>query len=157
MNYKEKETRIVNFVLAPSNRYVGWVIYNNAYYFGSANTLGRLIHNVNLSLYRIHKITLKLRLASKPTDKQWVPVNKMTEHFKSGSYFNHKLTGMLTEEQAIIHERSKPQTFEEHAEAAGVSFPLLKHEYVCEEKDGEMIVYELREFARYKLHNNKGE
>lgn len=162
MNYIERETRIVNFILAPSNRYVGWVVYNNGYYFGSANTLSRLLHNVNLSLYRLHKITLRLRLASKPTEKDEVPMDKMSQHFLTSSYFNHKLTGLLTAEQAKVHERTKvktepepksePDAMIEAAKELGVPVMPYDREFVCEEKDGEMIVYELREFARYKLH-----
>ena len=158
MNYIERETRIVNFILAPSNRYVGWVVYNNGYYFGSANTLSRLLHNVNLSIYRLHKITLRLRLASKPTEKNEVPLEKMTEHFKTGSYFNHTLTGRLTKEQAQVHKRAIAETesalTEPITEPEPISVKPSKREFICEERDGEMIVYELREFARYKLHKN---
>lgn len=155
MNYIEREERVVHFVLAPSNRYVGWIVYNNAYYFGSANRLGRLLHNVNLAVYRLHqnRVKFKLRLASKPTDRKDVPVDKMTDHFKSGSYFNHKITGFLTEDQAETFERMKPKV-EPKAEPKVEPKPVQKvnEEFVCEEKDGEMVVFKLVEVARFKLH-----
>lgn len=30
-------------------------------------------------------------------------------------------------------------------------------EYICEEKDGEMIIYEMKEIQRYKLHKTPWE
>lgn len=154
--YTERPTRTVDFVLAPSDKYVGWCIYNNAYYFGSANNLSRLLHNVNQSIYKAHKMHLSLRLASKQTDRKDVPVDKMTNHFKTGSYFNHKTTGFLTEEQAEIFERMKPKA-EPKAEPKPEPKPVSKvnEEFVCEEKDGAMVVFKLIEVARFKLY--KGE
>lgn len=147
---------IIDFVLAPSNKYVGWVVYNNGYFFGSGNNLSRMVHNVKQGIYKTFKGKVKLvcHLASRPTERHDVPVHKMTEHFKTMSYFAHKTTGFLTEEQAETFERIKPKA-EPTAELKPA--PKTNEEFVCEERDGVMIVYKLVEVNRYKLHKTPWE
>lgn len=158
MNYIEKENLKCEFLLAPSNKYVGWAVFNNGYYFGSGNNLSSMMHNVKQSLWKVFKSKklFRLNLATKPTDRSDVPVEKMTDRFKTVSYFNHKIKDTLTKEQAEIHEETKSNVdpLIEAAKTLGVSTIPTESEFVCEEKDGEMIVYELRVYARYKLHKN---
>ena len=109
--YSEKVTLTADFVLAPSNRYCGWVIFNNGYYFGSGNTLTKMIRNIKQKLWKKYHntISFNIMLAPKPTDRSEVPTNKMSTHFCTGSYFNHKATDFLTKDQAETFERMKPK------------------------------------------------
>lgn len=153
--YSEKVTLMADFVLAPSNRYCGWVVFNNGYWFGSGNTLTKMIRNIKQTLWKKYHdaISFNIILAPKPTDRSEVPTNKMSGHFRAGSYFNHKITGFLTEDQVETFERMKPKA-EPMVEPKPEPKPVQKvnEEFVCEEKDGVMVVFKLVEVARFKLH-----
>ena len=145
-------TLTVNFLLAPTNRYVGQVVYNNGYFFGSANTIDRLIHNVGQSLWKFYgkNLNVKLYLASKPTAKCDVPLHKMSVKFKSRSYFGHKLTSCATEEQKEVINRIMPTPVETPRQPC-VTYKPKEEEFICKEKDGYMYIYKLAEVAKYKM------
>lgn len=161
--YLERVVLTADFVLAPSNRYCGWVVFNNGYWFGSGNTLLKMIRNIKQTLWKKYHetISFNIMLAPKPADRSEVPIEKMSSQFRGASYFNHKMTGLLTEEQAETFERMKPKVepkTEPKVEPkpdfihADIHMPKVNEEFVCEEKDGEMIVFKLVEVARFKLH-----
>ena len=153
--YLERVVLQADFVLAPSNRYCGWVVFNNGYWFGSGNTLLKMIRNIKQTLWKKYHetISFNIMLAPKPSDRSEVPVEKMSSQFRGASYFAHKMTGLLTEEQAETFERMKPKV-EPVAEPKPEPKPVQKanEEFVCEEKDGAMVVFKLVEVARFKLH-----
>lgn len=151
-NYTTEKAKLTaNFILAPSNRYVGWVIFNNGYFFGSGITLLKMMRNIKQNLWKAYgnKRMFKVSLASKPTDSLDVPEDKMTDRFKVCSYYAQKITGILTRDQWNSVNKTKPET---------IKVAVAEHtEYICEEKDGEMIVYQLTEIKRYKLHKTPWE
>lgn len=151
------ETYIANFILAPSNRYVGWIVYNNGYFFGSGNTITRMIRNIKQVLYKIYgNRKWDIVLASKSTPKEEVPLHKMAKKFQTLSYFGHKLTDRLTKDQKVVWNRSKPKTSVTETPVTKTPKPKSnKAEYLCKEVNGEMVIYEIKEVARYKIFNRK--
>ena len=153
----DKAVLTANFILAPSNRYVGWVEFNNGYWFGSGYTLLKMIRNIKQNLWKCYgsKKMFKILLASKPSAVEDVPEDKMTDRFKMCSYYATTKTGKLTRGQ-LNTEKKEPVLPKVERVELGVP-PVSNCEYICEEKDGEMIVYQLTEVKRYKLHKTPWE
>lgn len=147
-----------NFILAPSNRYVGWVVHNNGYFFGSASTLGGLIRNVKQTLWKTYGsgVIFTIHLASKPTEKENMPFEKMSSRFKTRCYFGHKTKDKLTKEQKTTWERAKKLPIlsgDTHEKVKAIFTKTEPAEYVYKEDNGYIIVSEVREVARYKLYD----
>ena len=160
------ETYVANFILAPSNRYVGWVVYNNGYFFGSGNTLTRMLRNIKLVMYKQYGRwkEFKLVLANKSTPKEFVPLEKMADRFKTMSYFAHKTKDRVTKDQIPTFNRIKQNNSmigcNTYNKVEGVMNPeprprkTNQPEYICKEINDEMVVFEIKEIARYKLFNH---
>lgn len=84
----------VNFILAPTNRYVGWIIYNNAHWFGSGETLSLMYHNIRQKMWKEYGTEsmpkLKFRIAPAPTKPEDVPIQFMSERFLQRAYYGGK-------------------------------------------------------------------
>lgn len=146
-----KQTLTIEFLLAPSNRYVGWVVYNNAYYYGSANTLERLEHNVQQNLWKSYGkgLNVRLRLASKPTEREFVPLDKMSNHFKSRAYFAHKMVDTVRKDQRPVFKRTVEKTVEPVVKQQPKKENKTTHFY--EVQNGILYVYEKKLIATYEV------
>lgn len=157
----DKQTLTIEFLLAPSNRYVGWVVYNNAYYWGSANTLERLEHNVQQSLWKSHGkgLNIRLRLASKPTEREFVPLDKMSNHFKGRAYFAHKMIDTVRKDQRPVFKRTiKKSTVSKFDIAEPVMEEprkITKTTHFYEVQNGILYVYEKKLIATYEVEDAK--
>lgn len=156
------ETYIANFILAPSNRYVGWIVYNNGYFFGSGNSLTAMVRNIKQVLYkRYGNRKWDIIIASKSTPKEEVPLEKMASKFKTLSYFAHKTKDKITKDQIPTFNRIKQNNSmigcNTYNKIEGKINPephtrkTNQPEYICKEVNGEMVIYEVKEVARYKM------
>lgn len=151
----------VNFLIAPSNKYVGWVVYNNGYFFGSGNNLSSMIRNIRQKLWKTYgrSVGIKMHIASRPTLFDAVPLEKMSDRFKAVSYFKHKTTDRLTKEQRNSWERTRripempllDEPTPPIVSIAPIAPKPAEQEFICKEKDGYMVIYQLKEVAKYKM------
>lgn len=84
--------KVINFCRAPSGLWIGWLVRNNAHYWGSGRTLDLCAAHVKGTLYQAHKKTGGIStagyyIASKPTAYADVPVDLMDKKFKTRAWF----------------------------------------------------------------------
>ena len=157
MNYgfytTKKETLTMDFVLAPSGRYVGWVVYNNGYFFSSAEKLEDLHHNIRNKIQKKlgNGLRLSLVLASKPTEREFVPLNLMPKKLKTQSYFNHKLTDKVEKYQKSVFERLENKIPVVKKEKIEKKINENKTIHFYEVQNGVLYVYEKKLVAKYEV------
>lgn len=132
----------INYCLAPSGNYVGWIVVDNGHYFGSGRTIDAMLKNVKYTLYFHKRMSVKgLYLNDKPTLLPEVPVQFMTKAFKTRAWFNHH-NGPVTETKFvhISNESTKPVESEE-------TYDFYEYKKV----NGVLEVYGCKKIKEYQL------
>lgn len=85
------EDRIVHFCRAPSGLWIGWIVKDNAHYWGSGRTMDLMATHVKNTLYAAKKCsTAGYNIASKPCDYDGVPLDLMDKKFKTRAWYGGK-------------------------------------------------------------------
>lgn len=133
--------KTIYFCLSPANKYVGWTIYENGYYFGSGNTLDEMDKNVRATLYFKKKISRRgFTLASAPTKRENVPLDKMSKIFLSKNWYGHKMSDSLTAAQVKFNATRPVVQTEPTKETPAPVEPKYDY-YSYKVVDGKLCVY----------------
>lgn len=143
--------RVINFCRAPSGLWVGWIVRDNAHYWGSGRTMDDLVRHVKFTLYTAKKCsTAGYVIATKPTPQDEVPLEIMDKKFQTRAWYGGK------EKQA---QQIMAKAEIEKAKKDAVIEAAPKKEYMyyeTDQKDGTLIVYGIvrEEVARFNLNPN---
>ena len=123
----------VKWTIAPSGFCIGVANVNNKHYYSYGRNADHLEKNIKTRLYYEERISQKQvhleQHMSPEIDLQYA------EKIFVSKYVKAKPNAQPAVVKNTIMQAPKPPV-----------------EYTCEEKDSEMIVYELKEVARYKIH-----
>ena len=123
----------VKWTIAPSGFCIGVAEINNKHYYSYGRTADHLEKNIKTRLYQkehISQTQVHLEQQMSPEiDLRWAEKIFITKYVKA------KTNAQPVFVKNTIMQAPKPQV-----------------EYICEEKNGEMVVYEMKEVARYKVH-----
>ena len=138
------EERIVHFCRAPSGLWIGWIVKDNAHYWGSGRTMDLMATHVKNTLYAAKKCsTAGYIIASKPCEYAEVPLDLMDKKFKTRAWYGGK-----GKEYALppIAE-SKPKT----AKATKVAEPEQYDYYETAMEGHDLVVFGIikKQVARY--------
>lgn len=126
------------WALAPSGYYIGVIVFNNKHYYSHGRTVDHLEKNLKWVMYQKERVSATQvhleQQRSEEIDLQYATKLFMTKYVKA------KLNAQPIVVNKTLMEAPKPPV-----------------EYICEEKDGEMIIYEMKEIQRYKLHKTPWE
>ena len=121
------------WTLAPSGFYIGVVVFNNKHYYSYGRTANHLESNIKTRLYQMERVSqTQVHLEQQMSDE--IDLTYATNIFKS----------------KYVKARPNAQPVVANNKLMSALKPPV--EYLCEQKDGEMIVYEVKEVARYKVH-----
>lgn len=123
----------IEFARGPNN-WVGMVNYNDGHEFASGRTMDKLVFNMKARLYSYHKVS----------GYQVMLDTKQTNYDEFIEKYSKYMTTMFRTKYA------KPSV--EVLTAPKIAPKPVVHEHITEMVGDEMVVYELREIARYKLH-----
>lgn len=135
----------VKFCKGPKGLWIGVTEYNGGHEFATGRTLDDLMKHIKFCMSRKHNVSARqCILDTKQTDayefeKLYKPF--MSSIFK-GRYWVDKNKGEFQEPKADL----------EPVVVASPRPTKKSCEYVTETNGQELVVYELREVARYKLH-----
>lgn len=139
----------IEFCRAPSQYWVGVIDYNGGHVFVSGRTLDDLLKHGKTRMNTEHKVSrTQVFLSSRQTD--------FAEFFRKYGVFMHPIfMGRYWQDK----NKAKPVPVEpvvKRADPAASIPPVAKQsEYIAEKEGNYMVVYELREVARYKLFGKK--
>lgn len=121
------------WALAPSGFYIGVVLFNNKHYYSYGRTADHLESNIKTRLYQEEHVSqTQVHLEQQRSES-------IDLTYASKIFMTRYVKARPNAQPAIINKTLMPA-------------PKPPVEYICEEKDGEMIVYEVKEIERYKLH-----
>jgi len=121
------------WALAPSGYYIGVIEFNNKHYYASGRTPDKLEHNMKRQMYMAeHVSNTQVHLEQSRSDE--IDISYASKIFV-GRYVKPKPG------RPVIATKTKIITPPK---------PVLEH--LTEMIGDELVVYELREVARYKLH-----
>lgn len=121
------------WALAPSGYYIGVVEFNNKHYYASGRTSDQLEKNIKRQMWMQERVSnSQVYLEHSRSDE--IDISFASKIF-IGRYVKAKPGRPVIATKTKIITPPKPQ-----------------FEYITEQTDNEMVVYELREVARYKLH-----
>jgi hypothetical protein len=124
------------WALAPSGFYIAVVEFNNKHYYSYGRTPDHLEKNIATRMYQTERVsTSQVHLEQNRSDQ--IDLKWASKMFMS-KYVRAKTNAQPAVIKNVLMSAPKPPV-----------------EYICEEKDGEMIVYEMKEVARYKMHKSK--
>lgn len=141
-------SKTIYFCKSPySDKWIGWIIKDNAHYWGSGRTLDDLVMHVKNTLYSYKQCsTAGYILDTKPTPIEEVPLDKMSKMFYTKGWMGGPTKAQEIREQQL--EASLLQPTEEKVE----------YDYYDSKFEGdELVVYGVirREVARYKRDPNR--
>lgn len=143
----EHNYKVVNFCKAPSGLWIGWIVKDNAHYWGSGRTMELMFIHTKNSLYTAkHCSTAGYAIATKPSFIKDVPVEYMSKNFKT---------------RAWLGGRDKAEKIAQEAVDAAAAEPTVdntEYDYYDSKFEGdELVVYGVikREVARYKRDPNR--
>lgn len=140
------DERVIHFCRAPSGLWIGWIVKDNAHYWGSGRTMDDLVVHVKNTLYQAKKCsTAGYIIASRPSTPDEVPLNVMGQNFKTRAWYGGTARAQEAVEKAMLEEekRTKQQEIKD----------TVYDYYEAITKDGVLTVYGIikKEVATYKL------
>lgn len=124
------------WALAPSGFYIGVANVNNKHYYASGRTPDLLEKNMKRNLYMEEHISnTQVHLEQSRSDE-------IDLQYASKIFMAKFVKPKLNAQPVIVNKTL-------------VAAPKPQFEYITEQDGNEMVVYELREVARYKLHASK--
>lgn len=125
----------VDWALAPSGYYIAHAVVNNKHYYSSGRTTDQLEKNIKSNLYIKERISqAQVHLAqqkSETLEMKYASPKFMTRYVKP----SHRKTDIIVT-KTKIEPAPKPQ---------------YDHVTEIDSETGELVVFELREVARYKM------
>lgn len=141
------------WTMAPSGNYIGVIEFNNRHYYSYGRTADHLERNMKVHMYQKERIgASQVHLEQQMSDQ--IDLRYATQKFIS-RYVKPKMNRRPIMVNKVIMATPEPQ--EEKKEEVIETINTKEKEYVTEmDKDtNEMVVYELKEVARYKLKKNE--
>lgn len=142
---------VVKFCRAPSHLWVGVIEYNGGHVFATGNTMDNLMHRMKQAMIvRYHVSARQIVLDTK--QHETYEFEKLFKVFMSpifvGKYWKKKCEPQYkepdpTQEKVPMAEPDKAMRISK------------KDEFITETDGDTLVVYVLREVARYKLHSKK--
>ena len=121
------------WTMAPSGFYIGVVEFNNKHYYAYGRTANHLEKNIATRLYQAERVsTSQVHLEQKMSDE--IDLQYATKVFMS-KFVRPKINAQPAVIGKVLMSAPKPPV-----------------EYICEQHGEEMVVYEIKEVARYKTH-----
>lgn len=145
---ENKYPKTIYFCRSPySDKWIGWIIKDNAYYWGSGRSLDDLVMHVKGTLYGYKQCsTAGYIIDTKPTPVDQVPVDKMSKMFYTKGWMGGPAKASEVREKAYQDSLTQPK--EERVD----------YDYYDSKFEGdELVVYGVirREVARYKRDPNR--
>ena len=142
----------VYYTLAPSGRYVGWTFYENGIYYASDVTIEGVFAGVKHQLYLNKKVSYRgYTLATKPTPRDQVPIDRMKQAFLTRAYWGRKSTDTLTAEQKAVQRRIKDLQAKD-APVVEPEEPKVEYDYYDYKfEDGNLVVFGCKKVAEYPV------
>jgi hypothetical protein len=126
----------IKWALAPSGYYICVAEFNNKHYYASGRTVDILEKNIKRTLYMQERVSA---------------TQVHLEQTKSEQIDLQYASKMFMAKFVRVKPGARPTVVNKTLIAA----PKPQYEYITEQDGNEMVVYELREVARYKLHTSK--
>lgn len=142
----------IKFCRAPSQYWVGQVVYKNGTFFSYGRTLDHMVKNVKTRLFNFDKVSgSSIILETRQSLPSEMALDKMTKKFTT-KYWLPRDNNLETKEQIIEKETEivKPKAktkVKQKTEELTMSYD--KHSY--EIKDGKLIVWGAVKVAEYNL------
>lgn len=149
------------WTMAPSGYYVAVLEYNNGHYYSYGRNADHLEKNIKTQMYQKCRISnAMVHLEHQMSDS--IDMRYASEKFMT-RYYKKRINGPVVHVPLPQTESYNPQEIEEKLQEKIKENEVEKEvetkekEYVTEiDKDtNEMVVYELKEIARYKLKRNE--
>lgn len=141
------------WTMAPSGNYIGVIEFNNRHYYSYGRTADHLEKNIKVHMYQKERIAAsQVHLEQQMSDQ--IDLRYATQKFVS-RYVKAKINRRPIMVNRVLMATPEPQE-EKKEEAVVETINTKEKEYVTDvdvEKN-EMVVYELKEVARYKLRKN---
>ena len=144
----------VKFCRAPSQMWVGSVVYKNGTYFASGRSLDHMVDRIKKRLYAVDRVPFSsIQLESTQSLPSEMPIKFMTKLFRT-KYWLPKDVVMPTPDSIIKNEKVEPKhkpkpVVKELAEPVVVEPKYVYHTYKVE--NGKLIVYGHVKIAEYSL------
>lgn len=126
----------IKWAQAPSGFYIGVAEVNNKHYYSYGRTSDHLEKNIKTQLYQKEHIS-----------QRQVHLEQTRSDGIDLQYANNKFISRYV--------KAKPGHSPVIFNKVLIAPPKPQFEYITEQDGNEMVVYELREVARYKLHTSK--
>lgn len=137
----------VKFCRAPSNYWVGSVMYKNGTYFVSGNTMEELYQHAAKRLYNLDRVPRSLvQIESRQSLPSEMPIDKMSKTFKTRFWLPKNVVlespgEIAAKEPVVITKTEKP---------AKIKYDYHTYKIV----NGKLIVYGVCKLAEYALDAN---
>ena len=144
------EERVIHFCRAPSGLWIGWIVKDNAHYWGSGRTMDDLVMHVKNTLYQAKKCsTAGYIIASRPSTPDEVPMSVMGQTFKTRAWYGGTARAQEAMEKALLEEQQKAT--QQKTESTDYDY----YEYKVVE--GKLVVFGVirKEVASYTLATPK--
>ena len=141
------------WTMAPSGNYIGVIEFNNGHYYSYGRTADHLEKNIKVRMYQTNRISAsQVHLEQNISDQ--IDLRYATKKFIS-KYVKPKTNRRPIMVNKMLMAAPTPQ--EEKKEEIIEPTNTKGKEYITEiDKDtNEMVVYQLKEVARYKLKKNE--
>lgn len=126
----------IKWAQAPSGFYICVVEFNNKHYYASGRTADILEKNIKRTLYMQERVSARqIHLEQSKSDE--IDLTYASKMFMSKFV------------------KAKPGARPVVVNKTLIAPPKPQLEYITEQDGNEMVIYELREVARYKLHTSK--
>lgn len=138
------EEKVIKFCRAPSGLWIGWIVKDNAHYWGSGRTMDLMATHVKNTLYSAKKCsTAGYVIASRPSTWDEVPSTLMDKKFKTRAWWG----GKGKEQQKVVVVKTKTVT-----KPARKAQPQEQYDYYeTKMEGGDLVVFGIikRQVARY--------
>ena len=123
----------VKWTIAPSGFCIGVVEFNNKHYYCYGRNSNHLEKNIKMRLYqKEHISTTQVHLEHERSDE-------IDLQYADPKFITRFVRPKPNAQPVVIGKKVMAE-------------PKPQVEYICEKHDGEMVVYEMKEVARYKMH-----
>lgn len=156
---------IVKFCRAPSGLWCGVTEYNGGHVFSAGRTLDDLLKRIKNNLYATSKGSISVRAVVLDSKQhETYEFEKLYKVFMSNMFLSKfwKEKNPKTEREPDMYVPrtyiKRKETPEEQVDTQEKAMRISKKDEFVTEMDGDtLVVYVLREVARYKLHGEKKE
>lgn len=138
------EEKVIKFCRAPSGLWIGWIVKDNAHYWGSGRTMDLMATHVKNTLYTAKKCsTAGYVIASRPSTWDEVPSELMDKKFKTRAWWG----GKGKEQQKVVVVKTKTITKQPRKAHQQEQYDY----YETKMEGGDLVVFGIikRQVARY--------